>query len=134
MARFPRGSATASGAAGSRRHAAELSMFQRLQALEPRARLNSFKLDYAATQQTTLDYDCWFVATFSLLRRKGLRLPKGFEVRRLRAKARDWLLARSVQYRHFEDYWSFVSNCQRALASHLVIIAALSVLSEELQM
>ena len=55
-------------------------------------------------------------------------------MRGLRAKSRDWLFARAEEYRPFGDeYWTFVLNCQRAWASHLVIIAALSVLSEELQ-
>ena len=71
-----------------------------------------------------------------MLRRKGFELPKkGYDVRGLRAKSRDWLFARAGEYRPFGDEcWTFVLNCQRGWASHLVIIAALSVLSEELQM
>ena len=72
---------------------AELSTFQRFQALEPRARLNGVKLDCAATQQN--GFDCWFVATLSMLRRKNFRLPKDFNVQGLRAKSCDWLLARA---------------------------------------
>ena len=86
-------------------------------------------LDHAAARQN--GRDCWFLATLALLRNKGLRLD--IDVRRLRAKSRDWLLARGEQYRWFgEDYWSFVNDSSRAWATHLAVLAALSVLSEEL--
>ena len=62
-------------------------LWSRLLAPEPRAAANGLVLDYAATQQN--GHDCWFVATLCMLRKKGYRLPKGFNVRGLRAKSRD---------------------------------------------
>ena len=47
--------------------------------LEPRAEVNGLVIDYGAAQQN--GYDCWFVATLLMLRKKGFRLPKSFNAR-----------------------------------------------------
>ena len=55
-------------------------------------------------------------------------------MRGLRAKSRDWLQDRAKQYRLYgTEYWSFVGDCQ-SVVTHLAIIAALSVLSDQLEM
>ena len=107
-------------------------MWARLEALEPRARLYGLQLDYATAKQN--GRCCWFIATLSMLRARGLLLPADFSVQGLRAKSRDWLLSRAAAYRFFgEDYWSFVNACQSAVVTNLVVIAALSVLGDELE-
>ncbi len=51
-----------------------------------------------------------------MLHEKGLRLPKGFDVKQLRELTKDWLLdEQQRKYRWFgADYWEFVSNWQTA--------------------
>ena len=107
------------------------TIWSRLLALELLAKLNGLRLDYAASQQN--GRDCWYVATISMLREKGYPL-KGVDARSLRAKSRDWLLARHDEFKLFgEDYWSFIDNWNCAWVTNLAIIAALSVLSEDLE-
>ena len=112
-------------------------MWARLGALEPRARLYGLRLDYATAEQN--GRCCWFIATLNMLRARGLQLPADFSVRGLRAKSRDGLLFRAAEYRFFgEDYQSVVRQLvpvgrESAVVTNLVVIAALSVLSEELE-
>jgi|TARA_B110001469_G_scaffold126709_1_gene145076 hypothetical protein len=108
------------------------TIWTRLLQLEPRARANGLQIDYAATEQN--GHDCWFVATLLLVQRHGFILPPGATVRTLRARTRDWLVARSEQYRMLgEEYWSFVSDWERANVTSLAAMAALSVLSGDLK-
>ena len=108
------------------------TILSRLRALEPHALLDGFQLDYAASQQN--GSDCWFIATISMLRKKGYRLD-GFDVKCLRSRTYDWLDGRREQYRWYgEEYWKFVGNWERAWVTNLAVTAALTVLSEELQM
>ena len=108
------------------------TIWSRLLALELLAKLNGLRLDYAVSQQN--GRDCWYVATISMLREKGYPL-KGVDARSLRAKSRDWLLARHDEFKLFgDDYWSFIDNWKCAWVTNLAIIAALSVLSEDLEM
>ena len=100
---------------------------------EPHAKLNGFKLDYAASKQNGLD--CWFIATLNGLRDKGVRLPKGFGIKQLRSRTRDWLVERADEYRLYgDDYWLFVSDCQGAWVTSLAALAALTVLSKMIGM
>ena len=106
------------------------TILSRLRALEPHALLNGFQLDYAASQQN--GSDCWFIATISMLRKKGYRLD-GFDVKCLRSRTYDWLDGRREQYRWYgEEYWKFVGNWERAWVTNLAVMAALTVLSEGL--
>ena len=108
-------------------------IWSRLLALEPHAKLNGFKLDYAASKQNGLD--CWFIATLNGLRDKGVRLPKGFGIKQLRSRTRDWLVERADEYRLYgDDYWLFVSDCQGAWVTSLAALAALTVLSKMIGM
>lgn len=108
------------------------TIWTRLLQLELRAQANGLQIDYAANEQN--GHDCWFVATLLLVRRQGLILPVGVTVRSLRARTRDWLVARSEQYRMLgEEYWSFVSDWERAYVTSLAAMGALSVLSGDLE-
>ena len=109
------------------------TVWSRLLALEPHAKLNGFKLDYAAAQQN--GKDCWFIATLNMLREKGVHLPTGLGIKQFRAKTRDWLLERSDQYKFCgSEYWNFVADWERAWVTSLACLAALTVLSEMLGM
>ena len=114
------------------RRASMDTIWTRLLQLELRAQANGLQIDYAANEQN--GHDCWFVATLLLVRRQGLILPVGVTVRSLRARTRDWLVARSEQYRMLgEEYWSFVSDWERAYVTSLAAMGALSVLSGDLE-
>ena len=105
--------------------------YERFRALEAVAALHGLTIGYAAAKQN--GRCCWFIATLNMLRARGWRLSADFSVPGLRAKSRDWLLPRAGDYQLFgEDYWSFVNSCQSAVVTNLVVIAALSVLGEEL--
>lgn len=107
------------------------TIWTRLLKLEPRVRANGLRMHYASLQQN--GHDCWFVATLTLLRSQGFVLPQGLTVKALRARTREWLLARSDQYEMLGDeYWSFVSD-ERADVTSLAAMAALSVLSGDLE-
>ena len=66
------------------------TIWSRLLALEPHAKLNGLRLDYAAKHQNGVD--CWFIATLHIIHDKGLRLPMGFDVKELRFRTKNWLL------------------------------------------
>ena len=77
------------------------TIVQRFRALEPYAALYGLNIDYAEAQQN--GKDCWFVATLSLLRNKGIerRLPADFSIFKWQSLTRKWMDTRGERLKFF---------------------------------